>query len=407
MAGIMDLILQKIQTPQPALAPSAIDEEALARTAGLNSLVSDAQSSAVPVQEPRLADSIIRAIAGAVSVGTSTNPSEALARQLIQQQADQERRRQIQQQAKEREFAAKTTVAKARVEAGEQIRKELQEDKKLIATRQAEEAELEKRQSFERELVEFKGQQDAKAATLSADRAQALERLRQKDNITSTHSLNSTKLIDDGVDAKFIPGISDAILNQKPFTPEQQAAIDEARRRRDALKLASASMRTSANEKLTLPRIASLHKAFVEMERAKKVPAVYEDPAQNPNTLFPAIANNAMKQPGMPVTQGLFRTPVLTNIDEKTATQRGFEYAQSLALASEDPEVMRKTQAFLGGPQIDLSSLGPLAAKAERVLTLVKSSNLTHDARDRAIDAMKTASPDEKAKLKAFFKNLP
>lgn len=407
MAGLLDLILQKIpQSPAPALAPSAIDEEARARTSGLNSLVSDVQTSFVPEPKQGLTSNIIRAIANAVSVGTSQNPSEALARQLVQQQADVERRIARKQAQQDKVFQAKTIVTKARQDAADEIRKELQTDKTLLAKQRADEKELQQRQQFQVELANFKIDADARAATLGSERAQILERLRQKDNITATSSLNTMKLLGEGVDAQFIPSISDKILNQQPFSPEEQKAIDEARSRRDKLKLAQASIRTSGAEKLTLPRIAALHRAFFEIERSKKVPAFYEDPKVNPKAEFPADPTNPEKQPGKPVTQGLFRMPVFRNLDAE-ATQKAFEYAQGLALASEDPEVIRRTKEFLGAPRIDLTSLGPLAAKAERIMALQKSKNYNKAQTIQAIDTLEGVSPSEIDKLKAFFNNLP
>lgn len=407
---LLAAILGKLTTPPtiapPALSQAGIDQEVNARTSGLQDLVHAAQGSRVQEPQPRLIDSIIRAIAGAAAVGTSADPSAALQNQLIQQQAAAERRLAREQAQRDKEFQAQTAVITGKQKAREGVQAELREDKEAIRKRQEAEAMLTKRQEFERELEEFKVEQAAKAATLSAERAQALERLRQKDNITATMATTTTKLVGDDVDGEFVIPISEKIVSNVPLTKEEQDALDRAREHRLRSKLASAAARSAGNEKLTLPKIAQLHRAFYESERAKKVPAVYEDPTINPNAEYKAVAGDARKQPGMPVMQGILRNqPVFRNLD-KEAAQKAYEYAQSLALASEDPTVVRRVNEFYG-PKVDLTSLGPLQAKAERILALKNSKGYTTSQLEVAIDKMNSVSPEEKTKLKAFFNSLP
>jgi len=129
MAGLMDLILQKVSAPAPSLSDAGIDQEVNARTSNFDTY---SPTPAAPPAQGNLADGIIRALAGAVSVGTSQNPAAALERQLVEQRAAAERERSRQDRERLIVDERKFTIAGKKAQAKEDVKKELRQDKQVI-----------------------------------------------------------------------------------------------------------------------------------------------------------------------------------------------------------------------------------------------------------------------------------
>jgi hypothetical protein len=403
---IQSILQGQGEAPQPVLSEAGISSEADRRNQPLQGLVQDAENSYVKPNEGGMIDSIIRAIASGVSVGTSPNPGGALQQQLLHDRVRQERLRAAEQEGKDKVLGAKRTVAAGKLSQEKELRDELQTDKKLIFAQKESERKQKEQNEFTAALHEADNAARAHESSLSAERQAKLEQIRQYDNLVSRASMNTTSLLHMGVDPDVSSVVGYKMGHGLPLTPEEAAAIALAQKQNRADKMTRAAMSRAGQPKLLTPKdIESMRMGVFKTESSKLVPAKYGD--EN----YPVDPKNPKKQQGMPVMKSdtdPFAGQATRRQTDTEASAKADLYIQDVLTrmqGSLSPELDRSVNEFYTPQQVSLDSLGPLKPEGEKLQAFLNTGATPAQAREQ-VDASKKLSPDMKNKLKQYIDAL-
>lgn len=382
--------------PMPALpdmSSALVNQQVDERTQGLSDLLAAAQQSAVPVEKPRMIDNIIRAIAQAASVGTSNNPSNALAQQLIQQQARAERERQIKQEQADKELRAKEALILGKQKAQSDIRGEIRADQKELRQQNFELSKQLNDQIFRTALQDSENKSRAAEAQASRDLQARLAGLREENDLGVASATNFVHFNDIGVNGLVNQSISYKIPRKIPLTQAESDELARAYLVNEQHKLQrSLTARAPAPRLLSPKDFLDLGTTIQSQEKNTLVPAVYGDEGFPPDNIDPRTQQPMRDAKGALVqTAAMKGAPVVDLFGKPQLRKQTQDEALSKARAQQEAtEIM----AYISGSMTPEAKAAFERKLGPRVVSAGKLASEIQEPAFRIINALnKNSSP--------------